>query len=306
MERSDERGLPDGVYSAVLTPMDAQLAVDSRKYADHCRWLLANGCDGLAVMGTTGEANSFTVQERLKAIEDLVAAGISAGRLMVGTGCCAVPDTIELTRHALGLGAGGVLMLPPFYYKQVSDEGIFSSIATVVETVGDDRLKIFLYHFPRMTGIPFSDSVLERLIAAFPGTIAGMKDSGGDWEHMRRLCERFPGFRMFAGTERYLLNILDAGGAGCISASTNVSCPQAQEVYQAWRTENAAAAAEAQARLSEVRGALEVHPFVPGLKQVMAQRTGDEGWMHMRPPNVPLDEASAASLMDSLQTLGVM
>ena len=296
--------LPIGVYAAVLTPQTDELSIDSPRFAAHCFWLLENGCDGLAIMGTTGEANSFTVAERIAALDGIVEAGVPPERLMVGTGCCAIPDTVELTRHALKVGAGGVLMLPPFYYKQTDDEGVFQSFARVIETVNDDRLCVILYHFPRMTGVPFSDGVVERLIGAYPGTIAGMKDSSGDWKHMEELCRRFPDFRMFAGTERYLLPILNVGGAGCISASTNLTCPRAGQVYRQWRSGAPADAENTQTELTEFRSTLERYPFVSGLKHAMATLSGDNGWKNMRPPNVPLDPVRAREVEEALHAMG--
>ena len=296
--------LPLGVYAAVLTPQNDDLTIDSRRFAAHCAWLLDNGCDGLAIMGTTGEANSFGVSERIAALDALVDSGIAPEKLMVGTGCCAIPDTAELTSHALSVGAGGVLMLPPFYYKQARDEGIFRAFAQVIEKVNDQRLCVILYHFPKMTGVPFSDSVVERLISAYPSTIAGMKDSSGDWEHMERLCGRFPGFRMYAGTEKYLLDILKVGGAGCISASTNLTCRQAGDVFSQWQAEEFADAESAQVRLTEFRSIIEKYPFIAGLKQAMATLTGDAGWSNMRPPNVPLDPREAKTVLETLAAVG--
>jgi 4-hydroxy-tetrahydrodipicolinate synthase len=296
--------LPRGVYAAVLTPQREDLTIDTARFAAHCSWLLDNGCDGLAIMGTTGEANSFTVGERIAALDGIVEAGVPPDKLMVGTGCCAIPDTVELTRHALGVGAGGVLMLPPFYYKQPDDEGVFRAFARTIETVNDDRLCVILYHFPKMTGVPFSDSVVERLIGAYPEVVAGMKDSSGDWEHMERLCRQFPDFRMYAGTEKYLLSILKIGGAGCISASTNLTCPQAGLVYRQWLSGGIADAENTQAGLTELRSTLEKYPFVSGLKHAMATLSGDGGWRNMRPPNVPLDTERAEAVTDALAALG--
>ena len=298
----DQSGMLNGVYAAVLTPQNRDRSIDDAKYAEHCLWLLQNGCDGLAVMGTTGEANSFSLPERMAAVEGLVRSGVPSDRFMVGTGCCATPDSTELTRHALDLGAGGVLMLPPFYYKQVDDNGIFDSIAGVVDAIGDDRLRIYLYHFPKMAGVGFSDSVVAKLIDRYPGIIAGMKDSSGDWEHMKRLSVNHPRFAVFAGNERYLLDILNVGGAGCISAGTNISCQQAQSVFSEWKTEQAAQAAIAQEKLTSIRMALEKFPFVAGLKQLFAAKTNDDSWLFMRPPNTRLGREDARAIVQQYES----
>ncbi len=292
--------LPDGVFAANLTPQKSDMAIDDQRLVDHCRWLLANGCDGLAPMGTTGEANSFTVKERMALLETLIRGDIPPANLLVGTGCCAFPDTVELTKHALACGIGGVLVLPPFYYKQVSDDGILKVFDTIINQVGSDKLRIYLYHFPQMSGVPFSNMAIERLLTEFPTIIAGMKDSSGNWANMLRICQQFPDFRVYAGTERYLLDILKCGGAGCISATTNVTCPLAGQVFSVWQTPEAL---ELQSYLTHCREALEAFPFIPALKQILADHTGRQDWLNMRPPHIPLNAANIKSLNTSLDNL---
>ena len=208
--------------AAVLTPLDSTLAPDRTALATHCRWLLDNGCNGLAVLGTTSEANSFSVDERLRLLDNLIEDGIPGNTLMPGTGCCAVPDTVRLTRKAVELGAGGVLMLPPFYYKNVSDDGLFAGFAEVIEQVGDARLKVYLYHFPQMSGVALGPDLIERLLKQYPDTIAGMKDSSGNFGNMVRNTHTFPGFAVISGSDEFLLPLLKEGGAGCITAVCNV------------------------------------------------------------------------------------
>ena len=162
--------------------------------------------------------------EKLELLDALTEAGIAAERMMPGTGCCALSDSLALTRKAVELGCAGVLMLPPFYYKGVSDEGLFRSYAEIIERVGDARLRIYLYHIPQVAQVPISLALIERLLKAYPGTIAGVKDSSGDWDNTRAMLERFQpqGFDVFAGSETFLLATLRGGGAGCISATANV------------------------------------------------------------------------------------
>src|ERR1043165_3142201 len=213
-----------GVLSPVVTPFGADLQPDASRLARHCRWLLDQDV-GLAVFGTNSEANSMSVGEKIGLLEALLEAGLPPGRMMPGTGCCAFPDTVELTRAAVRSGCAGVLMLPPFYYKNVSDEGLFRSYAEVIQRVGDARLRIYLYHIPPVSQVPISLALIERLLKMYPGTIAGIKDSSGDWNNMAAMLEQFQphGFDVFAGNESLLLALLRGGGAGCITATANVT-----------------------------------------------------------------------------------
>lgn len=292
-----------GVMAAVLTPLDASLSPDRTALARHCRWLLDNGCDGLAVLGTTGEANSFSVDERIELLDHLIEDGIPGNTLLPGTGCCAVPDTVRLTRKAVELGAGGVLMLPPFYYKNVSDDGVFAAYAEVIERVGDARLKVYLYHFPQMSGVPLGSVLIERLLKQYPDTIAGMKDSSGSFGNMVHNTRAFPGFAVISGSDEYLLPLLKEGGAGCITAVCNVAVALAAEVHAAWREGDTERAGRAQARLTLVRRAISAYPLTAALKEVMARHGGDD-WRRVRPPLSHLAPPEAADVALALDLLG--
>lgn len=298
---SNGTSLPDGVFAAALTPLRSDLSIDHAGFATHCRWLLANGCDGVAPMGTTGEANSFSVAERIEALDRLLDAGIPAERLLVGTGCAAVPDTVVLTRHAIAHGVGGVLVLPPFYYKNVSDDGLFAAFDQIIQRVASDRLRLYLYHFPQMTGVPFSHALIGRLVERYPKTVVGIKDSGNDWNNMKTTCEIFPGFRVYAGSEEFLLPIVQAGGTGCISATTNVTCRLAAEVYAKREAPEAHAL---QQRLSQVRETIGKYPLIPALKRLTAERTDHDAWRLTRPPHLPLDDERYVALKTELQRIG--
>ena len=203
-----------GVLAAVLTPLNADLSPDLDRLLRHCRWLIDNGCDGLAVLGTTGEANSFSVDERIAILDGLAEAGIPGDRLLPGTGCCALTDSVSLTRRAVELGAAGVLMLPPFYYKDVSDAGLFATFAEIIERVGDSRLRIYLYHFPRMSAVPFSHALIEDLLKRYPDTVAGMKDSSGDLANMAGAARAFPRLRGVQRCRRSVLSPAEGRGRG--------------------------------------------------------------------------------------------
>ena len=288
--------LPDGIYAASLTPLRADWAIDHAAYAYHARWLLRHGCDGVALMGTTGEATSFSVAERQEALERILDGGVPANRLMVGTGCAAVEDTIALTRHAIQCGIRHVLVLPPYYYKNFSDDGLFAAFDQLVDAVGDSSLRIYLYHFPQMTAVPFSNELLERLLSAHPAQIAGMKDSSGDLAHMLEVVRNYPSLRFFAGTEALLTDVLDAGAKGCISATVNITCSLTQALYRKKFGEDSSQLLQ---QIVGIRQTVESLPVIPALKAVMGQLSAQSDWKYVRPPFVPLGahhDATAHSL----------
>lgn len=292
-----------GVFAAALTPMDANLAPHYKAFVVHCKRLLDAGCHGLGVFGTTGEANSFSVDERISGLEALVEGGVPAEVLLPGTGACAVPDAVRLSRAALEAGTSGVLVLPPFYYKDVPEEGVFRFFAELIERVGDRRLKAYLYHFPQMTHVGFSLPLIERLLESYPGVVVGTKDSSGDWSRIETLCREFPNFSVFAGTERYLLDTLRSGGAGCISATVNATAPLARRVYDLhYAGQNDEATLE-QKWLTELRAVLEGLPLVPGLKYLVGRLTGEEVWHNIRPPLVELDREQEEELRTRVEDL---
>lgn len=292
-----------GIYAAALTPMQDDLCVDHDRLARHSRWLLDNGCNGVVLMGTTGEANSLSVPERKTLLERILSAGLPPERLIVGTGCCAFTDTLDLTLHAVERAVAGVLVLPPFYYKKVPDAGLFAAFDNVIQSVNerfhDAHCPIILYHFPQMAGIGFSDNLVRKLVEAHP-TVIGMKDSSGDFKHMSRLSRTLPDFRMFTGTETYLLDLLKAGGAGTISASVNVTASVCADIFKRWKAENMR---PQQDHLTAVRQTLESEAFIPGLKGLFASVTGDGAWLNMRPPFVPLPELAIERIRRELERL---
>jgi len=293
---------PRGVFVPALTPFTADLSVDRGRFSAHCAWLLRQGAAGLAVFGTTSEANSLSNIERMRLLDQLVDEGIAPGVLMPGTGCCALPDTVTLTQHAVDHGALGVLLLPPFYYKNVSDDGVYASIAEVVERVGDARLRVYLYHIPPMAGVGFSLAVIDRLLKAFPGIVVGLKDSSGDWNNTEALLRTFPGFEVFPGSETYLLDALRLGGAGCISATANVNVTAMRRLIDTWSLSDSQAEAQ-QAKLSAVRSAIQRYPLVSANKAILARHLDDPVWNTVRPPLRTLSVQQAPELYDALAAL---
>jgi 4-hydroxy-tetrahydrodipicolinate synthase len=291
-----------GVLSPVLTPFRADHAPDTDRFIRHCRWLLDQEV-GLAVFGTNSEANSMTVAEKRKLLDTLLEAGLPASRMMPGTGCCAVPDTIELTKRAVQAGAAGVLMLPPFYYKSVSEEGLYRAFASVIDGVADDRLRVYLYHIPPVSNVPITRGLVARLLKAYPGIVAGLKDSGGDWNNTRAMIEEFgsQGFDVFAGSENFLLANLRAGGPGCITATANVNPTAIVQLSKTWRQ---ADADEQQKKLDGTRAAFAQFTMIPAMKAAIAWKTGRADWAHVRPPLVELDAAQQQVLQAALDKAG--
>lgn len=292
-----------GVLAPALTPFGADLAPDPRRFVSHCRWLLDHGCAALAPFGTTSEANSLSVAEREALLDALLAGGVPADRLVPGTGCCALPDTVRLTAHAVRRGCAGVLMLPPFYYKAVSDDGLFRSFAEVIERVGDDRLRVYLYHIPPVAQVGVGPKLVERLLRAYPRAVAGMKDSSGDLANTRTMLELFAkdGFDVFVGSERFLLENLRAGGVGCITATANVNAPAIDRLFAGWRGPDAD---RLQDELNGVRGLVEALPVIAALKAIVADASGDPGWATVRPPLVALGEDRRGPLLAALRARG--
>lgn len=272
---------PTGIYAAALTPMNSDLSLNLKLFIKHCNWLLDNGCDGVAPLGTTGEANSLSIDERLSILDSLAEAGISGNKLIVGVGCCAFPDTITLTKRALECGAGGVLMLPPFYYKNPDVEGLFAAYANIVEKISDPALKIYLYNFPQQVGFELSIELVTKLQNAFPNTIVGMKDSSGDWPRMKKILTELPNFRLFPGSEEFLVPALRLGGVGCISATVNISAPYAGKTYKNWKESDAD---KNQTHLTRLRNAFNGMAAIPVMKAYLEQSFGDTGWSNTRPP----------------------
>ena len=323
-----------GVLAPVVTPFKSDLAPDSQRFIAHCKWLLSQNC-GLAVFGTNSEANSLSLEERLNLLDELVAAGVDPARMMPGTGCCSIMETVKLTKQAVGNGCAGVLMLPPFYYKDVSEEGLYRYFSEVVQRVGDARLKIYLYHIPPVAVVGITPKLVERLLAAYPNAIAGMKDSSGDWNNTKTFLDVFAEtatpaptaraartFDVFVGSESFLLANMRNGGVGTISATANINPAAIHELYQkcsgvcAKRRRNGKALGTSasttelehdQARLNVVREVFSNRKFpsmIAALKHALAIYTDDPAWRTVRPPLIELTSEQAKTLAAELQAIG--
>ena len=292
-----------GLWPPAATPFQASGAVDIPRLTQHCRTMLADGATGLAILGTTSEANSLSLDERRQVIDACIDAGIPASRLLPGTGATALADAVALTRHAGELGCAGVLLLPPFYYKKIPDAGLFAFVASLIERAGPNPPRILLYHIPPIAIVGWSIELVGRLIEAFPGIVVGMKDSSGDFDHVRQMIDTFPGFAVFPGAEVHLLRGMQAGAVGCISASANINARGISDLIRRWQEPDAG---RRQDDANAIRKAVESRGLIPAIKAVLAARYGDESWRNVRPPLMPLDERERRDLLAEPAIAGLL
>ena len=288
-----------GVNVAVLTAMRPDLTIDLDLMAAHCRWLLAQGANGLGVLGTTGEANSLGISERIHLMEGLVERGLPANRMLPGVGVPALTDTVAMARRAAELGCRGALVLPPFFYKNPSEDGLFAYYSEIIQRL-NGALALYFYHFPAQSAVPITLSLIERVLRAHPGAVRGIKDSTGDWSNTKSYIDHFAteGFEVYCGDDSHLLQNLDAGGAGSISAASNVSAATNARVY-------ARRDPDAQRELSALRAAVSGPTLIAGLKALVARHTGEAEWETLRPPHAKLTAEQKAKLFDAFDSCGV-
>lgn len=297
MAEDEERATQVGagkVHVAALTPFGGDYRPDGDRLAAHCRSLLAQGADGLVVFGTTGEATSLSVGERTALLDRLIDDRVPRECLLPGTGAAALTDAVTLTAHAVARGCPAVMVLPPFYYKGVPDDGVFAFYAELIERVGDEALRLYLYHIPQFSGVAIAPEVVERLRAAYPATIAGIKDSSGSHDDLRAYLDRFADLEIFTGAEELLTDCLAHGGAGTISGLANVYLPALRTLAADWQADGAQALQRDVAAARRLTGR---HSLIAALKAVLAHRLNDPGWLHSRPPLMPLGEREAAALL---------
>ena len=279
-----------GVIAAIATPVDEAGAPDLKRAVNLARYLLDNGCDGLNVLGTTGEATSFSVDERKGVMDAYKANGLPMHRLMVGTGAASITDAVALTRHAANLGFGGALVLPPFYYKGVPDDGLVAYVETLVKATAQKPIPIYLYHFPAMSGLPWHVALIRRLLDSFSSRIAGLKDSSGDMAYARSAAAISKSFAVFPSTEACLLEARGGDFAGCISATANLN---ADLCAQAWSQGDTTALDAA----VTIRKLFDGKPLVPGVKALLAHIHGEPSLSRVRPPLAPFSAADRASVI---------
>ena len=293
-----------GIYTASLTPLTSSYEPNLPALVSHVEQLFELGSDGVAILGSTGEANSLTIEQRLDIIS-YCGRTLAPERLMMGTGSCALQDAIRLTQASIEAGVFSVLVIPPFYYKPQSDESVIRYYSELISSVDDSRLRIIFYNFPKLSGYNFSTEILQEFKERFGDIAAGIKDSSGNWENMLSITNNVPDFMVYSGTETLLLNILREGGAGCITASANLLAPECQLVYQAWRNDQQDTAEQVQKELNVLRKALESYQFVSELKGLMALHTGSEHWQEMLPPFIPLLPSQVRELSEKINDLGL-
>src|SRR5690348_5164110 len=285
-----------GVIAAIATPIDESGAPDLKRAVNLARCLLDNGCDGLNVLGTTGEATAFSLDERKGVMDAYKANGLPLHRLMVGTGAASVADAVALTRHAAELGFAGALVLPPFYYKGVPDDGLVAYIDTLVKATAQKPIPIYLYHFPAMSGLPWHVSLIKRLLESYPTRIAGLKDSSGDMAFARSAAAVSPDFAVFPSTEACLIDARAGSFTGCISATANLN---ADLCARAWSGGDAQALDAAVA----IRKLFDGKPLVSGVKALLAHIHNDSGLGRVRPPLTPFSAADRAAVIAGHDTV---
>jgi 4-hydroxy-tetrahydrodipicolinate synthase len=283
-----------GIWPALLTPLDADLNIDHARFAAHARSLLDAGCGGVTPFGTTGEGPSFTVAERRAAVDALVAGGVAAERILVSTSCAALPETIELTRHALEIGAHGCLMLPPFFLKGVTDQGIIDAYRQVIDRVADNRLRLYLYHIPQVAGVGLSHHVIATLHKLYPQTIVGIKDSACDTAHSLALAAAFmPPITVYVGYEPDLPELGRRGSTGAVSGLANF---MPRLVHRLVAQPDSPGAPQDLARVKRILDILGGYALMPALKGIMSLQTGEQAWLRVRPPLVALNDAELLAL----------
>jgi len=287
-----------GLWCATLTPLGAEGAIDHARMAAHVRALFAQGVDGVAPFGTTGEGPSFSVAERRAGLDALIAAGIAPSQLVPGTGCAAFSDTVALTRHAVQVGCARCLVLPPFFFKDLGDDAVYGYFATLIDAVADPRLSLYLYHIPQFSGVAISADVVAQLAADFPRTIAGVKDSGGDFAHTQALLAAVPQLAILVGHEPHLPKLMRAGGAGTICGIANLFPRLVAPLLKP------DVAPLDEDRIAAFIDVIFRYPFLPAFKAVRAAQTNDAAWRSLRPPLFALNESDRVRLFAALTAAG--
>ncbi len=289
---------PQGTIAPILTPFEDDGRIARDLWVSHAKWVLDQGAHFLSPFGTTGEALSISLRERMQALEWLVEAGISPSRLMPGTGVTALPETVELSTHAVGLGCAGVMVLPSFFYTAVGDNGQARYYRELIERVANPAMKMILYHIPQNSGVPVSPALTARLNEAFPDTVVAYKDSAGDWNNTAAVIAAAPKVAVFPSSEAQLTKGLSSGAAGCISATVNLNAAAIRALYD--RTMAGLDVAEADAAVKAFRKIIQDAGLIPAMKAVLAVRSGDKRWLNLRAPHENATLESGEKLLAAL------
>ena len=306
MTTASPPGLP-GIWPALMTPLRADLSIDHARFAAHAHQLLAAGCGGVTPFGTTGEGPSFTVAERCDAVDALVAAGAPAARILVSVSCAAVPDAVVLMRHAQDIGAWGVLLLPPFYFKGVADAGIVAAYGQMLDAAADRPLRVVLYHIPQVAAVGLSHAVIAELLQRYPHNIVAIKDSQCERAHSLALAEAFmpprrPRLGVHVGYELDLPALAARGSRGAVSGLANF---MPRTVHRLATEPDAARTASEHARVERLLAWLGGYALIPALKAIMAAQTGDAAWLRVRAPLLALDNERFQTFSRELAALGL-
>lgn len=294
---------PSGPWAATVTPLqDGE--IDHSRLTGHMQWLTSSGCNGVVLFGSTGEAASFTVEERMRALEHVLETGIPADKIIVGTGCCALADTIRLSRQAVDSGCAGVMVIPPYFYKPVSHTGLVNVYSKLIDSIGSANLRVYLYHFPELSGVPISNELLQQLINDYPDQIAGVKDSTGNLQGTLGLINDFPGLDIFTGDDDLLWPVVKAGGAGSVTATANIIPGLLGEIWQALSNNslNPPPAHELASTVWQL--ILNHYPITEALKICLAEMHGDAGWRAVREPLCTLPADKRTALLKDIENSG--
>jgi len=294
--------VPNGIYAPILTPVNADLEIDTGLLIEHANHLLDNGVTGIAFLGTTGEANSFSMEQKMALVKAVGDSNLPLGNCMIGSGSAAIKDTIAFTKYSIEHGLTHSLMLPPFYYKLVSEQGLIDYYEKVIHGVNDDRLQIYMYHYPKMSTVPLPVSLIKQVVEKYPTVIVGMKDSTGDFDSTKSYLDAMPdSFQVFPGTENLLAKTMPLGAAGCISATVNVFPKPIAEAYQKCLTGESIHIE--QEFISNQRAAFAGLSYPGALKGYLADKTGDNRWSGVMPPNELIAAEDLGLVKEKLSTL---
>ncbi|WP_269749224.1 dihydrodipicolinate synthase family protein [Herbaspirillum autotrophicum] len=288
-----------GLWPALMTPLDAQSGLDTAKGVAHAKSLLAAGCDGVTLFGTTGEGPAFSVAERLAFVDALIAAGIPAARLIICSAAASNIDQIAIGRHASEHGCAAFLLLPPFFFRNPGEQGVIDSVAEVIDGIGDPKLAVILYHIPQLSSVHFTSAVITTLVQRFPQQIFAVKDSAGNLQHSLALIKAFPQLKVFVGAEEHIAPAMQIGGAGSVCGLANLAPRLMKRVI----AKPAELSTQDAALMGKLLGLIGQHSFVNVFKTVLAEQKNDAAWLRVRAPLSPLDDTARETILAAYREL---